>query len=132
MQQKIKLSPLLGDPFEHLFGLSFGVYIERHEDRRLKRLRQRLDMLLGPFVQIGDSEVRPEGPKRLGTSPCDRLIVGDTDDQSLPALQRNFGFWKYGDCHDALSRFKPEDEFRFHSSDNVCCAIMSSSSVGTI
>ena len=132
MKQKIELSPLLLDPLEHLFGLPFGIHIERHEDRRLELLRQRLDVLSCPFVQIGDRKLRAQGPKRLGASPCDRLIVGDPDDQSLSSLQRNLGLWKYRNCHDALSRFGLEDECRFHSSDNVCCAIISSSSVGTM
>ena len=132
MQQEIEPAPFLLDALEHLFGLPFGIHVERHEDRRLELLRQRFDMLLCPFVQIGDRELRAQRPKRLGASPRDRLIVGDADDQSLSSLQRNLGLWKYGNCHDALSRFGLEDECRLHSSDNVCCAIINSSSVGTM
>ena len=60
------------------------------------------------------------------------LIVGIANDQSFPSLQRDPGLRKYGNCHDALSCFGLEEECRFHSSDNVCWAIMSSSSVGTM
>src|SRR4029079_18260486 len=109
VKQKIELSPLLPDPFEHLFGLSFGIHIEWHEDWRLELPRQRLDVLLCLFVQIGDRKLRAQGPERLGAPPCDRLIVGDSDDQSLSSLQRNFGLWKYRNCHDAFSRFGLED-----------------------
>ena len=132
MQQEVEPAPFLLDALEHLFGLSFGSDVERHEDRRLELLRQRLDMLLGLVVQIGDREVGAQGPKRLGAAPRDRLIVGDADDQSLSSLQRNLGLWKYGNGHDALSRFGLAEEFRLHSSDKVCCAIISSSSVGTM
>ena len=54
-------------------------------------LRQRLDVLLGLFVQIGDGEIGPERTKRLGAAPGDRLVVGDADDQPLLALQRDLG-----------------------------------------
>ena len=54
-------------------------------------LRERLDMLLGFFIQIGDGQFGPERAKRLGATPGDRLIVGDADDQALAALERDLG-----------------------------------------
>ena len=80
MKQEIELAPLLRDPLEHLFGLAFDHDVEWHEDRRFQRLGQRLDVLFGLFVQIGDGKVGPQRTKRLGAAPCDRLIVGNADD----------------------------------------------------
>ncbi len=130
MKQEVELSPLLLDPLEYLFGFTFDHDVERHEDRRLQRLGQRLDVLLGLFVQIGDGKVGTERTKRLGASPRDGLIVGDADDQPLLALQRDLGLGINRDIHDTLSRFWFDDG-RFMSSASVCCAIISSSSVGT-
>ena len=75
------------DPLEHLLHLPFDHDVERHEDRRLQRLGERLDMLPGAVVQIGDGELGPERAKRPGASPGDRLIVGDADDKTLLPLQ---------------------------------------------
>ena len=132
MKQKIESAPLLLDALERLFHLSFSSHVERHEDRRLKLLRQRFDMFLCPVVQISDRQFRAQRPKRLGASPRDRLIVGDADHESLSSSQRNLGFGKYRNCHEALTCFGIEDECRSHSSDNVCCAIINSSLVGTM
>jgi hypothetical protein len=55
------------------------------------------------------------------------MIVGDADDQPLAAFERNTGFFIDRNRHDALAYF----EEGFESSENVCRAIMSSSSVGT-
>ncbi len=103
MQQEVELAPLLLDPLEHLLHLAFDHDVERHEDRRFQRLRQRLDVFLRLFVQIGDGEVGPQRTKRLGAAPRDRLIVGDADDQALLALERDLGLGKNRDIHDALS-----------------------------
>ena len=130
MKQEIELAPFLLDPLEHLLGLAFDHDVERHEDRRLQRLGQRLDVLPGLFVQIGDGEVGAQRAKRLGAAPGDGLVVGDADDQALLALQRDLGLGKNRDVHDTLSRFWLGD-CRFMSSASVCCAIISSSSVGT-
>ena len=132
VEQEIEPAPLLLDTLEHLFGLPFGVHIQRHEDRRLELLRQRFDVLSRAFVEIGYRKLRAQRPERLRTPPSDRLIVGDADNETLSSLQRYLGFRKYWDGHDVLSRLKVGDELRFHSSDNVCCAIINSSSVGTM
>ena len=96
MQQEVELAPFLLDSFEHLLHLALDHDVQRHEDRRLQCLRERLDMLLGAFVQIGDGEIGPERTKGLGAAPGDRLVVGDADDQALLALQRDLGIGKYG------------------------------------
>ncbi len=128
VQQEIELPPFLPDPFEHLLRLALDHDIHWHEDRCLQCLCERLDMLFSPIVQIGDGEIGAKRTKGLGTSPGDRLIVGDADDQALLALQRDLGIGEYGD-HDTLSCLALDDGL-FNSSDNVCCAIISSSSVG--
>src|SRR5579871_2010325 len=130
MKQEIELSPFLLDALEHLFGLTLDTDIERHEDRRLEILRQRLDIFPGAVVQIGDRQLGSERAKRLGAAPGDRLIVGDADNQPLAPLERNLGLGKYRDVHDTFSLVWADGE-RFHSSANVCSAIISSSSVGT-
>ena len=130
MKQKIQLAPFLLDPLEDLLELSFGVDVERHEDRRFEFLGERLDMFLGPIVQIGDGQIRAQGPKRLCAAPSNGLIVGDPNDQAFSSFQGDLGFGIDRDCHDTLVCFWPDD-FLVISSDTVCCAIISSSSVGT-
>ena len=85
-------------------------------------------MLFGALVQIGHGEIGPERTEGLGAAPGDRLVVGDADDQALLALQRDLGIGEYGN-HDTLSCLALDDG-RFNSCDNVCCAIINSSSVG--
>ena len=128
VQQEIELPPFLPDPFEHLLRLAFDHDIHRHEDRRLQCLCQRLDVLFGALVKIGHGEFSPERTKGLGAPPGDRLVVGDADDQALFALQRDLGIREYRN-HDTLSCLALDDGL-FNSSDNVCFAIISSSSVG--
>src|ERR1044072_6532736 len=130
MKQEVELTPLLPDPLENLFGFTLDHDVEWHADRRLQCLRQRLDVRPRLFVQIGHGKIGSQCAKRLCATPCDRLIVGDADDQPLLALQRNLGLGEYRDVHDTLSRSKFGDG-RFMSSASVCWAIISSSSVGT-
>src|SRR5579871_168524 len=130
MQQKIELAPFLLDVLEHLLHLPFHGDVERQEYRSLKVFCERLDVLLRFLVQIGDGKLRSQRTKRLGTPPGDRLVVGDTDDQALASLERNLGLGKYGNVHDAFSLAWVEGCL-LDSSASVCCAIISSSSVGT-
>src|ERR1700752_1886661 len=103
MKQKIELAPLLCDALEHLLHLPFDGDVERQEDRGVQVLCERLHVFLRLVVQIGDGEIRAERPKSLGTAPCDRLVVGNADDETLASLERNLGLGKYGNGHDALS-----------------------------
>src|SRR6266481_387610 len=130
MQQKVKLAPFLLDVLKYLFHLPFDSHVKRQEDWSFQVLGEWLDMLLRPLVQIGDRKLSSQRAKSLGAAPGDRLVVGNADDQSLASLERNLGLGKYGDVHDALS-FAWVDGRLLHSSDKVCCAIISSSSVGT-
>src|SRR5262249_8224225 len=108
---------------------SLDIDVERHQERSLQILGERLDIFLGAVVQIGDRQISAERTECLGTTPGDRLIVGDADDQALASLESNLGLWKYRNVHDALSLAWVEG--CLHNSDRVCCAIISSSSVGT-
>lgn len=83
MQQEIELPPLACNPLEHLFGLAFHHDVQRHEDRRFQRMRERFDMLLGTVIEVGDGELRPEGAKRPCAAPGDGLVVGDADDEAF-------------------------------------------------
>src|SRR5262245_36903061 len=130
IQQEVELAPLLPDVLEHLLHLPFDGDIEWQEDRSLQILGERLDMLLRLLVQIGDRQLSAQRAKSLGAAPGNRLVVGDADDQSLASLERNLGLGKYGDIHDAFSLAWVDGRL-LHSSARVCCAIISSSSVGT-
>ena len=88
MQQEVELALLFRDPFEHLLGLTFDADVERHEDRRFKFLRERLDVLLCAIVEIGHREIRTQCAKGLGASPGDRFIVGNADDKSFFSNRR--------------------------------------------
>jgi hypothetical protein len=129
MQHEVEPSPFFLETLEHLLHLAFGVDVQRHEDRGVQRPRERLDVLLRPVVQVGDSKIGAQRSKRLGATPGDRLIVGDADDEAFFPLHRNFGIRKDGDIHDTLSRLGPGDDLLI-SSVRVCCAIINSSSVG--
>src|SRR5262249_42747715 len=125
MQQEIELAPFLFDMFENLLHLPFGHDVEWQEYRGFQILGERLDVLLCLLVQIGDGKLRAECAKRLGAAPGNRLIVGNADDQSLAALERDLGLGKYRDAHDILSRAWVDGSL-FNSSDKVCCAIINS------
>ena len=129
MQQEIEPPPFLCDPLEHLLGLPLHHDVERHEDRRFQRLRERFDVLLGTVVQVGDREFGPERTKRPCASPSDGLLVGDANNEAFFPFQGNLGIRKYGN-HNTISCLGLVDGL-FISSDDACCAIINSSSVGT-
>ena len=62
-------------------------HLQRQEQRRIDRLRQRLD--IGPrlVVQIGHRDLGAGAAHRLGAAPGDRVVVGDADDQRLPPVR---------------------------------------------
>src|SRR4051812_5923087 len=88
VKQEIEPAPVLLDALEHLFGLTFGAHVQRHENGRLKLLRERFNMLPCPIVQIGDCQLRAQPSERLSTAPCDRLIIGYSNNESLSSFQR--------------------------------------------
>ena len=63
-------------------------HVERHEDRRFQLSRQRLDIFLRLFVQIGDRQIGAECAERPGAAPGNRLIVGNANDESLLAFEQ--------------------------------------------
>src|ERR1700760_3956259 len=129
MKQEVELAPLLLDIFEDAFHLSFDHHVKRHEKRSLEHLRQRLDVFLRLFVQISYGQIGAERTKCLGAAPCDRLVIGDADDQALAALERDLGLGKNRDAHDVFS-LAWVDGCLLDSSASVCWAIIDSSSVG--
>jgi hypothetical protein len=44
---------------------------------------ERLDVLLGAIVQIGDREISPERAKGPCATPSDRLVIRDADDEAF-------------------------------------------------
>ena len=125
VDQEIEAAPFGGNPLEDRFGLAGRDDIERHEDRRLEFLGERLDEFLGLFVEVGHRELGPERPKSPRAAPGDGLLVGDADDEAALSFQQ--------------LRFHDRDHRAFLSlslegapetSASVCFAIISSSSVG--
>jgi len=70
----------LGEKLLREERLAFDLKIERHEQRRIEFLGQRLDIGLSLLVEIGDGEVGAECAKRFGATVSDRLVVGDASD----------------------------------------------------
>jgi hypothetical protein len=61
--------------------------IERHEDRGVERLGQRLDVRLGLVGRVGDGEVGTDLAECAGAAVGDRVLVGDSADERLLALE---------------------------------------------
>ena len=60
---------------------------------------------VGDMVEVMPDDYGKIGAERakcLGAAPCDRSIVGNSDDQTFSPLQRNLGLREYGNCHDTL------------------------------
>jgi len=53
---------------------------------RFKLTRQRLHIRLGFLVEIGRRQLGPERAERFGATPCDRVIVGDANDEAFLVL----------------------------------------------
>ena len=54
MEDKVERPPFLGDAVENGLHLPWLGHIQRHDDLRLKLLRQRLDIFPGLVVAVGD------------------------------------------------------------------------------
>jgi hypothetical protein len=92
MDDKIQLSPRFRDGLEQRLHLARDARVERHDDLSFKFPRQRLDVFLGFVVEVSHSNVGAERAERLGAPPCNRLIVGDADDQAPFSFQQ-LGFY---------------------------------------
>jgi len=80
VHQNIEPAPLFRDRLEQCFELARLADIERHEDRRIQRFRQRFDVLFRLFVEIGNRQFRLQLAERLGATVGDGVLVGDTSD----------------------------------------------------
>ena len=69
------------------FQLSRLLHVERHVDRRIHLLDERIDITLRLFAVVGNCEIGPERVEGLGAPPCDRLIVSDTGDERFLTLE---------------------------------------------
>jgi hypothetical protein len=87
VHDEVEPAPVLADALEHRLHLAGRAHVERHHDRRLELTGERLDEFLGLVVEIGHRQLRPERPKRLGAAPCDRMLIGDADDEASLAFQ---------------------------------------------
>ena len=86
MHKEIELSPILFDPLKDGLHMTGRLDVKRHENRRLKLVGKRLHVFLGLLVAIGDCDLRSQRAERLSAAPGDGPVVGDSDDQSLPAF----------------------------------------------
>jgi hypothetical protein len=61
--------------------------VERHEDRCLQSLGERLDVGPGLFLHIGDRQLGADLAKRRRAAVGDRVLVGNPDEQGLLSLE---------------------------------------------
>src|SRR5262245_42772004 len=87
MDDEIQLSPILRDALEHRLHLSRNLRIEGHDYFCIKFARQRFNVLLCFVIEIRDGQLRAQSSKCRGAPPCDRLLICDTDNQSLLPLE---------------------------------------------
>ena len=70
--------------------LAWVLDVERQEDRRLQRFRQRLHIPARLVVQVGDGQLGAQRVEGLRAPIGDRVLVGDADDERL-ASRRGSG-----------------------------------------
>src|SRR5258708_5848913 len=75
VHHEVQLAPLLRDAVENGFHLPRDADVQRHHDRRLERARQRLDVLFGLVIEIGNGQIGAEGAEGGGTAPRYGLLV---------------------------------------------------------
>src|SRR5271167_1766768 len=83
VDENVEASPFRRDRLEHRIDLHRVANLQRQQQRRFDRLRQRLDIRARPIVEIGHRDLGAGPMHRLGASPGDRAVVGDADDQGL-------------------------------------------------
>src|SRR5215212_1163320 len=115
VEEDIEPAPLLLDCSEHGLQLTLGANVERQQDWRFQLAGKRLDIGLGPGVEVGHRKIGTEAAKGLGAAPGDRALVGNAGDQAFAASEVDLGARDHG---------------RLLRSVRVWRAIMRSSSVG--
>jgi hypothetical protein len=73
------------------FHLAGRIDIKRHNDRCFKFSCEGLDVFFCFVIEISDGKLCPESSKSFGAPPRDRILVGDSDDESPFAFEK-FGF----------------------------------------
>jgi hypothetical protein len=71
---------------EEIVELGIVGDVERFDEARLDRLRQGIDAFLQRLAEIIEPELGSLPVTGPGHAPCDGFLVGDTEDQSFPAL----------------------------------------------
>src|SRR5436305_2023728 len=99
MYEDVELAPLLRDLIECRLELTRLRHIEHRKNGRFELFCQWLDVGLRLRIQISDRQFCAELAKGFRTAVGDRLVVGDTYDKRLRAVER--GAWNL-EGHDYL------------------------------
>src|SRR5437764_14027793 len=88
----VELAPLALEEPERRVDLSVDGHIERQREARAERVREGLDPLLHPVVQVGEGEPGALAVQRLGDTPGARALGRDPDDEGAFAGEKYQGF----------------------------------------
>ena len=86
VNQEIKLAELVHGMGHGGFKLAGFLHIAI-EQINPDRIRERLDVFAGLFIQARSNNICPQLAKQLGTAPGNRTVIGDSQDQAFLASQ---------------------------------------------
>src|SRR6185369_4750480 len=81
VDKDVELAPLGCYRVEHGFERARDADVEGQKERSLERPCNRLDVWARLLVEIREREIGAKLAKGLGAAVCDRLVVGDSDDE---------------------------------------------------
>src|SRR6516162_2964117 len=88
MNHEIELAPFLANLFENGLHLTFDAHVKWHQNGCLQLVRERFDMFSCFLVQIRGGDLCTQPAKRLLAAPGDRLIIGNTNNETLLAFEQ--------------------------------------------
>ena len=91
VHQDVQPPPVLGDALEQRLQLARLRDVERHEDGRIQRPRQRLDVGLGLLVEVGDRQLGAQLAEGARAAVGDGVLVGDAHHERLLVLENGTG-----------------------------------------
>lgn len=86
---------------ENGLHLTRTVHLQRHHDRRIELPCERFDIFSRLVVVIGNRKFGAERPKSLGTTPGDRILIGDANDKASFTFEK-LDFCCWNTCHSDL------------------------------
>src|SRR5690349_9586944 len=87
MEKKIEPAPALAQGVEDRLKLARLPEITGQDDVRAKAFRQRPDMGLRLFVEVGDREIRTHFTERPSAAVGDAVLVGDAHNEAALSLE---------------------------------------------